>query len=92
MYSFILFGLAHLCLPGGRKVATKDKRWYKDVGLGFKTPAEAINGHYIGTAVAMIHASPVTYGGDTFQTRSVLSLAMSLSVGVSSMARWCLRK
>ncbi|EPZ37074.1 40S ribosomal protein S11 [Rozella allomycis CSF55] len=23
------------------------RRWYKDVGLGFKTPAEAINGHYI---------------------------------------------
>jgi hypothetical protein len=34
---------------GGKKVATKDKRWYKDVGLGFKTPAEAINGTYIGT-------------------------------------------
>ncbi|KAG6813807.1 hypothetical protein H0H92_007219 [Tricholoma furcatifolium] len=26
---------------------TKDKRWYKDVGLGFKTPSEAINGTYI---------------------------------------------
>jgi hypothetical protein len=33
---------------GGKKVATKTKRWYKDVGLGFKTPAEAINGTYIG--------------------------------------------
>lgn len=32
---------------GGKKVATKTKRWYKDVGLGFKTPAEAINGTYI---------------------------------------------
>ncbi|CED85094.1 40s ribosomal protein s11 [Phaffia rhodozyma] len=32
---------------GGKKVATKNKRWYKDVGLGFKTPAEAINGTYI---------------------------------------------
>ncbi|PPQ63775.1 hypothetical protein CVT24_004317 [Panaeolus cyanescens] len=32
---------------GGKKVATKDKRWYKDVGLGFKTPSEAINGTYI---------------------------------------------
>ncbi|KAI0322625.1 ribosomal protein S17-domain-containing protein [Amylostereum chailletii] len=31
----------------GKKVQTKDKRWYKDVGLGFKTPAEAINGTYI---------------------------------------------
>merc|ERR1711964_939090 len=25
----------------------KEKRWYKDVGLGFKTPSEAINGTYI---------------------------------------------
>ncbi|KAI9609453.1 hypothetical protein H4Q26_007409 [Puccinia striiformis f. sp. tritici PST-130] len=31
----------------GKKVASKDRRWYKDVGLGFKTPAEAINGTYI---------------------------------------------
>ncbi|CAD6564981.1 MAG: hypothetical protein TREMPRED_000536, partial [Tremellales sp. Tagirdzhanova-0007] len=31
----------------GRKVTTKTKRWYKDIGLGFKTPAEAINGTYI---------------------------------------------
>ena len=23
------------------------KRWYKEVGLGFKTPKEAIEGHYI---------------------------------------------
>ncbi|EJT51265.1 ribosomal protein S11 [Trichosporon asahii var. asahii CBS 8904] len=31
----------------GGKVAPKTKRWYKDVGLGFKTPSEAINGTYI---------------------------------------------
>ena len=36
------------CVLGGKKIATKEKRWYKDVGLGFKTPAEAINGTYIG--------------------------------------------
>ncbi|CAG8608622.1 11992_t:CDS:2 [Dentiscutata heterogama] len=30
-----------------RKVKAKDLRWYKDVGLGFKTPKEAIEGHYI---------------------------------------------
>jgi hypothetical protein len=29
---------------------TKQKRWYKDVGLGFKTPTEAINGAYIGVS------------------------------------------
>lgn len=33
---------------GGKKVSTKEKRWYKDVGLGFKTPSEAISGTYIG--------------------------------------------
>ena len=32
----------------GKKIATKEKRWYKNVGLGFKTPLEAINGTYIG--------------------------------------------
>ena len=35
--------------PGGKKISTKEKRWYKDVGLGFKTPSEAIQGTYIGT-------------------------------------------
>ncbi len=27
---------------------TRDRRWYKDVGLGFKTPRAAIDGTYIG--------------------------------------------
>ena len=36
---------------GGKKVSTKEKRWYKDVGLGFKTPSEAIQGTYIGTCI-----------------------------------------
>jgi small subunit ribosomal protein S11e len=31
---------------------TKEKRWYKDVGLGFKTPKEAIEGTYIGSIVS----------------------------------------
>merc|ERR1712072_1419406 len=30
-----------------RKVAGKDRRWTKEVGLGFKTPREAIEGTYI---------------------------------------------
>ncbi len=33
--------------PTGKKVKNKKLRWYKDVGLGFKTPKEAIEGHYI---------------------------------------------
>lgn len=28
--------------------STRDRRWYKDVGLGFKTPRAAIEGTYIG--------------------------------------------
>ncbi|KIM21521.1 hypothetical protein M408DRAFT_102891 [Serendipita vermifera MAFF 305830] len=32
---------------GGKKVITREKRWYKDIGLGYKTPQEAINGTYI---------------------------------------------
>jgi len=32
----------------GGKIITKQKRWTKDVGMGFKTPLEAINGTYIG--------------------------------------------
>ena len=39
---------------GGKKIATKEKRWYKDVGLGYKTPSEAINGTYIGTSMARV--------------------------------------
>lgn len=27
---------------------TRTRRWYKDVGLGFKTPSAAIHGTYIG--------------------------------------------
>lgn len=27
---------------------TRDRRWYKDVGLGFKTPRAAIDGQYVG--------------------------------------------
>jgi hypothetical protein len=33
---------------GGKKVITRERRWYKDIGLGYKTPQEAINGTYIG--------------------------------------------
>jgi len=31
------------------KVGKGGRRWYKDVGLGFKTPKTAIEGTYIGT-------------------------------------------
>ena len=38
----------------GKKVSTRNKRWFKDVGLGFKTPPEAINGHYVGAHVVYL--------------------------------------
>ena len=30
------------------KKTTQGRRWYKDVGLGFRTPKTAIEGSYIG--------------------------------------------
>jgi hypothetical protein len=42
---------------GGKKVSTKEKRWYKDVGLGFKTPPEAINGTYIGVCAFLLSSN-----------------------------------
>lgn len=36
---------------------TKEKRWFKDVGLGFKTPKEAIEGTYIGTSTPSMIAN-----------------------------------
>jgi small subunit ribosomal protein S11e len=34
--------------PKTAKKSTRTKRWYKEVGLGFKTPRAAIDGQYIG--------------------------------------------
>jgi small subunit ribosomal protein S11e len=31
-----------------RRVGKGGRRWYKDVGLGFRTPKTAIDGSYIG--------------------------------------------
>ena len=38
-------------------MSTKEKRWYKDVGLGFKTPAEAVSGTYIGAPIISIRGA-----------------------------------
>ena len=34
--------------------STRGRRWYKDVGLGYKTPNAAINGTYIGTWAPLV--------------------------------------
>ena len=33
------------------RVGKGGRRWYKDVGLGFRTPKTAIEGHYIGMCI-----------------------------------------
>ena len=33
------------------KVGKGGRRWYKDVGLGFRTPKTAIEGNYIGRSI-----------------------------------------
>ena len=34
-----------------KRVGKAGRRWYKDVGLGFKTPRTAIEGNYIGMPI-----------------------------------------
>lgn len=71
------------CGKGNKKVATKDKRWYKDVGLGFKTPAEAIQGTYIGASLYLLHVVWMIHCYVCSQTRSVPSPVTSQFVAVS---------
>lgn len=40
--------LANKTRPANRRVGKGGRRWYKDIGLGFKTPKNAIEGTYIG--------------------------------------------
>lgn len=44
---------------GGKKVNTKTKRWFKDVGLGFRTPA----GEFIGIMGLSGMAPGIAIGG-----------------------------
>jgi hypothetical protein len=72
---------------GGRKVGTKEKRWYKDIGLGFKTPTEAINGTYIGLLTKNLATSQDADEFGSLQTRSAPSPERSRFAVVSSLAR-----
>ena len=63
---------------------TRPRRWYKDVGLGFKTPNAAVNGTYIGMLAA---CSPWDMPADSLQTRSAPGPVSFRSVAVSSAAR-----
>ena len=58
---------------GTKKVSSRTRRWYKDVGLGFKTPRAAIDGNYIGEsreATSGTGAETHTSGMLPLQTRS----------------------
>ena len=59
---------------------TRAKRWYKDVGLGFKTPNAAVTGTYIGT-----YTQPRAHENRTNaqQTRSAHGPVSCRSVAVS---------
>jgi hypothetical protein len=73
-------------MTGGKKVTTKEKRWFKDVGLGFKTPSEAISGTYIGTSLS----SRCSFIVDTIsQIKSAPLLVIFRSVAVFSLGKSC---
>lgn len=72
-----------------KRVGKGGRRWFKDVGLGFKTPKTAIEGTYIGTAfLGNNHLPSMGAVGSQdanakFQTRNVHSQVKSQSVAVS---------
>jgi hypothetical protein len=43
--------LNHKSKAKSTKVGKGGRRWYKDVGLGFRTPKTAIEGNYIGMSI-----------------------------------------
>jgi Ribosomal_S17 N-terminal len=70
---------------GTKKVSSRTRRWYKDVGLGFKTPRAAIDGNYIGESrefTSGTGAETHTSGMLPLQTRSARGQVSSRSVVV----------
>lgn len=67
--------------------ATRDRRWYKDVGLGFKTPTAAINGQYIGTCRLSCAPSGRT-GVGTSRLENKDGRVGGLEVGVPGWPLW----
>lgn len=69
------------------RVGKGGRRWYKDVGLGFRTPKTAIEGSYIGKAVSgtAFVSRLLKHGSDNgmLQTRNAPSPAWSRSEAVS---------
>ena len=48
-----------------KRVGKGGRRWFKDIGLGFRTPKAAIEGNYIGNAmIATRHSAMNALGGE----------------------------
>lgn len=71
------------------KAGKGGRRWYKDVGLGFRTPKTAIEGTYIGI-LRLLKICVESYS--FLQTRNAPSPAKSRSAVVSSQAQSSLQK
>jgi hypothetical protein len=63
-----------LASTGGKKVTTKTKRWYKDVGLGFRTPAGELRSLALGRS--MNQSEGITLGGQWTGHRSAANWAL----------------
>lgn len=63
---------------GVKKSGSKPKRWFKEVGLGFKTPREAINGEYIDKKCPFV--GEVSIRGRIL-TGTVVSTKMARTIG-----------
>lgn len=64
---------------GSRKSGAKPKRWFKEVGLGFKTPREAIDGEYIDKKCPFV--GDVSIRGRIL-TGTVVSTKMTRTIGM----------
>lgn len=61
------------------KKAGQTRRWYKDVGLGFRTPKTAIEGTYIG-----MHDLRYENSGDTARSTKFTVYRMRVEIGTAS--------
>ena len=52
-----------------KRVGKGGRRWHKDVGLGFRTPATAINGSYIGRSPPVARRSTILGGRRSYRGR-----------------------
>jgi small subunit ribosomal protein S11e len=67
-----------------KKSGAKPKRWFKEVGLGFKTPREAINGEYIDKKCPFV--GDVSIRGRIL-TGTVVSTKMARTIGMFNLVR-----